>query len=349
MKHKITILIAALGAAFLGAVRALSGPTELIIRSDYDNITDRAAASALIPEEHVNEIIKNAEEESMVLKLFRRVNISSAQQRQPVLASLPQAYFVTGDTGLKQTTEMSWTNKYLNVEEIAVIVPVPENVVDDVSFDLWGEAKPKIAEAIGRTLDAAVVFGTNRPVSWPAGIVPSAIAAGNVVTRGAAADEGGIAEDINRVMGTVEDAGFDVTGFFTSRSYRSRLRGARDTTGQKLLDVSSNTIEGERVAYGLRGLWPSAPEGENAELLAMDTSQFVCGVRKDINWKLLDQAVIQDASGNIIFNLAQQDMIAMRVTFRVAWQVANPITHERQAENERYPAGVLISPEVVGP
>jgi hypothetical protein len=143
-------------------------------------------------------------------------------------------------------------------------------------------------------------------------------------------------------MGKVEDDGFDVNGFFTSRSYRKRLRAARDTTGQKLLDVTLNTIEGERVVYGLRGLWPSG--AGSAELFAGDWMQFVLAVRKDITYKLLTEAVIQDDTGAIIFNLAQQDMVALRVTFRAAWQVANPLTREQATEANRYPVGVLREP-----
>ena len=47
-----------------------------------------------------------------------------------------------GDTGLKQTTEVNWSNKFLNVEEIAVIVPVPDNVLADVEINIWDEALP---------------------------------------------------------------------------------------------------------------------------------------------------------------------------------------------------------------
>jgi hypothetical protein len=73
-----------------------------------------------------------------------------------------------------------------------------------------------------------------------------------------------------------------------------------------------------------------------------DRNEFVLGVRQDITWKLLDQAVIQDGSGNIVYNLAQQDMVALRMTMRVGWQVANTLNYDAPVEANRYPAGVLL-------
>ena len=43
--------------------------------------------------------------------------------------------------------------------------------------------------------------------------------------------------------------------------------------------------------------------------------------------KILDQGVIQDPSTkDIVYNLAQQDMIALRVVFRMGWAMPNPAT-----------------------
>lgn len=309
----------------------------------YDNIISRSDAQALIPEDVATEIIQNMTKDSAALTLMRRATMATNQQRMPVLSALPVAYFVNGDTGLKQTTEVAWSNKYLNAEEIACIVPIPEAVLEDASFDVWGEIRPKLEEAVGRTLDAAVFFGVNKPSSWPTDIAANAVSAGNVIARGThIAEEGGIATDISDLMGTVEDDGFDVNGFVTTRSYRRFLRNARATDGQKLLDVSLNTLEGEQIVYAMGGLWPSG--GSAAELFAGDWQQFILAVRRDMTYKLLDQAVIQDNTGAIVYNLAQQDMVAMRLTFRAAWQVANFITYEQQTEANRYPIGVLRSP-----
>jgi HK97 family phage major capsid protein len=311
--------------------------------STYDSIVSRSDVTALIPEDVADGIIQNVESESAALSLFRHVRMSSNQQRMPVLAALPTAYWVDGDTGLKQTTDQAWANKYLFAEELAAIVPIPEAVLDDSSFDIWGEIRPRLAEAIGRALDAAIFFGINKPASWPSDIVAGATAASNTVTRGTATQaQGGIATDISNTMGAVEADGYDPTGFVTKRSMKAVLRNARDTTGQKLLDVGTSEMEGLPVRYLMDGLW-AAGSGQE-ELVTGDFTQGIIAVRRDITYKILDQAVIQDSAGDIVYNLAQQDMVALRVVARFGFQVPNPINYQQQTEASRYPFAVLLAP-----
>lgn len=309
----------------------------------YNNIISRTDAAALIPEQVSGEMLGNLQNESAALALFRQIPISTNQTRLPVLSALPTAYFVSGDTGLKQTTEINWANKYLNVEELAAIVPIPEAVLDDATFDVWGSVRPLLEQAIGRALDAAIFFGTNKPASWPDDIVTDAVAAGNVVARGTnAAAAGGIAADISDLFGTIEADGFDVNGIAANRTYRGLTRDARDANGVRLSEVSPDEWYGERVVYPMRGQWPTGLSA--AEVIAGDFTQGVLGVRQDFTYKILDQAVIQDGTGAIQYNLAQQDMVALRVVFRVAWQVANVINYDQGTEASRYPFGVLRSP-----
>jgi len=195
---------------------------------------------------------------------------------------LPVAYWVDGDTGLKQTTKMAWDKKTIQPEELAAIVPIPENVLDDNDFDVWAEVRPRLVEAIGAAVDEAIFFGVNAPTSFPPSLVEAAVAANNDYEMGTNAQGvGGLAEDINQLMALVEDEGFDVNGFVTHRGFRARLRGARDTTGQKLLDVTTNTIEGAPVRYAMSGLWP---DDGTAELFAGDFSQGILGIRQDITY-----------------------------------------------------------------
>lgn len=309
----------------------------------FDNIISRTDVAATVPEDVASTILSKAVEQSAAMTLFRRVRMSREQQRMPVLAAIPVAYFVNGDTGLKQTTEAAWANKYLDAEEIACIVPIPEAVLDDTTFDVWGEIRPLIEEAVGRTLDAAIFFGVNKPSIWPKSIVDIADDAGNTVVRGTnTAAEGGIAEDFNDLFSAVETKGFDVNGLIANRIYRGLLRGARNANGDRLDDVSPGEVYGETVTYPMRGMWPTGASA--VEAIAGDFSQGILGVRQDITYKILDQAVIQDNTGAIIYNLAQQDMVAMRVVSRFAFQVANIVNFDEPDEELRSPWAIMLAP-----
>lgn len=306
--------------------------------TDYDQIVDRTGAGALIPEDVSREIIQGGIRASAALTMFRRVTMSRKQQRMPVLSVLPTAYWVTGDTGLKKTSEQAWANKYLEAEELAVIVPVPEAVIDDVDYDLWAEISPRLVEAMGALVDAAVLFGTNKPASWPSSIVDGAYNAGNNYVRGSVSNQN-LDVDISETMALVEDDGFDVTGFAARKRIRADLRGLRDANGQPILgtDSDQSTIYGEPVGYVANGSW----DADEADLIAGDFSQGIIGIRSDITWKILSEAALFDNSGNLVINLPQQDSVALRATFRLAYQVPNPINVEQPTEANRYPFAVL--------
>ena len=307
----------------------------------YNSLISRSDAAALIPEATSKEIIQGVTEQSKVLQLFRKLpNMPSSRTRMPVLSSMPTAYFVTGDTGLKQSTKISWANKYLDAEEIACIVPIPEAVLDDADYDIWGEVKPRIMEAFGNVIDGAVLFGVNKPAAWPTDIVAGATAAGIKVTEGDGVD---LVEDCNLLMSAVEDCGFDVTGFVGDIIMKGKFRGLRDANGGMIFVPSvtagtPNTLFGQTIQYNKLGYW----DNTKAKLIAGDFSQAVYSMRQDITYKVLDQAVIQDEAGAIIYNLAQQDMVALRCVMRLAWQLPNPINARKEVEATRYPFAVYL-------
>lgn len=311
----------------------------------FNSQITRVDAQALIPEDVTRDIIKNVPEQSAVLRLGRRLpNMARAQRRMPVLASMVTAYFVTGDTGMKQTTEVDWTNKYINAEELAVIVPIPENVLADADYDIWGEIRPSIMEAMGAAIDAAVIYGTNAPASWPQNLLAGALAAGNSVILGTNAD---LYDDIlseGGTLATVETDGFAVTGHVGALTMKSRLRGVRDSNGnpiflQSMQNPGNYMLDGSPIEFPMNGAINAAA----SLLISGDWRQLVYSIRQDISYKFLDQAVITDNSSppNIIYNLPQQDMVAMRVTFRLGWQLPNPINRVQSVEANRYPFGVL--------
>jgi HK97 family phage major capsid protein len=313
----------------------------------YNDITDRTAAGALIPEEVSNALLTAVQGQSAILGTFPTIRMSRNQTRMPVVSALATAYFVDGDTGLKQTSGAAWGNRFLTAEELAVILPVPDAVADDVDFDVWGNLQAAAAEAIARAIDDAIMFGTNKPASWPTALATGAHIAGNSVARGThSAAQGGIAEDFNAAFAKVEQSGFDVNFVAANRSYRGLLRGARDAEGVRLAEVTPDSVYGVPVAYPARGLWPVS--GLRPEVILGDRTQGIVGLRSDLTYKVLDQAVITDGDGAIVYNLAQQDMKALRVTFRLGFQVANTFRRDNEDEASRYPFAVIGTNDAPG-
>lgn len=290
------------------------------------NIVSRESAEALIHEQIMNTVFQDAPKSSILMQLGRKLpNMTSKQTRVPVLSMLPMAYWVGGDTGMKQTSRQQWENVYITAGELAVIVPIPEAVLADASFDIMGEVTPRVNEAIGMKFDEAAVFGVDRPPEWQNDIITLARQAGNNVSGGITYDTI-LGED--GLFGKVEQAGYIVDGVIGAMRTRAALRGIKDDASRPIFMPSMQ----DRTQYALDGAPVYFPENGSfdatvAQMVAGNWRQLVWAMRQDIETKILDQAVIQDPSTKeIVYNLAQQDMIALRVTFRAGFAVPNPAT-----------------------
>lgn len=274
---------------------------------------------ALIPDEISQEIIQTLPQSSVLLTRARRVPMSSKKKTQPVLASLPEAYWVS-EGGLKQTSKTGWEDVQITAEELAVIVPIPDSVVDDAKINLWDTVKPLIAEAMGKKIDQAGIFGVDKPSTW-----------GNDI----------LADDIAMIGQKLSEKGFAVNGFASQPGLNWQLARLRDANGQPIYTPSvAAGNPASLYGYPLNEVANGAWDTTKAMLLAADWTKFVVGVRQDITYKVFDQGVISDTAGNVVYNLMQQDAQAMRVVMRVGFAVANPLTRIA-AKGSQYPAGFL--------
>jgi len=322
----------------------------------YNNVISRTDADALIPEEVSREIIKDIPTQSKVLAMATKLpNMSSKQRKMPILSTLPYTYFVNGDTGLKQTSNVEWQNKFIVAEEIAVIVPIAEAVLDDADYDVWGEVQPLIAEAFAAKIDTSILTNGDgdAPSEWPDDLLTACTAASHSVDLSSIEGAGGDLYDA--VMGTsgvlakIEDDGFMATGHIAAMSMRAKLRALRDGTGQPIFMRSMNNGQNMQTAsrYELDG----APIEflDNGSVLPTDALDFVgdwrklvYAMRQDITYTISNQAVITDVAGNIIYNLFQQDMVALRAVLRMGWNVPNPVKRINTDEATRFPFAVLV-------
>ncbi len=314
---------------------------DLQLFADDAQIIDRTGAESLIPEENAREIIQGAIAASAVLSRGRKLpNMSSKTYRMPVLDMLPIAYFVNGDNGDKKTTKQAWDKKIITAEEIAVIVPIPESVLDDSDYDIWGEVRPRVQEAFGKVIDGAILFDVNKPTSWRNGIVSTATSANSVVTI-----TGDLYADImgeNGVIAKVEGSGYFVNGHMADISMRAKLRGLRDDVGQPIFksDMQNGTtysLDGSPMNFPNNGAWDKS----KALMISGDFNQLVYSIRQDITFKLFTEGVVQNTDGSIAYNLMQNDMVALRAVMRLGWEIPNPINALQPSKTNRCPFAVL--------
>ena len=314
----------------------MAGFNDLITRTDVP-----------IPTEEVGELLKVMPEESVLLKRARRQPMSTKTVKQTIMTTFPDAYWVDGDTGLKQTTKQSFSQPTMTAEELAVIAVVPDAVIDDSSLPIWETLRPYLAEAIGKKVDQAAIYGIDKPTSWPLALVPGAIAAGVITPGNLAAtpadkrkDAGQLVADLGLKM--ARDAGANLSGLIAQAGTGWELDRIRDADRRPIYDGVAGALRGVPFDELKNGAWSDVGTGDTAvPLIGVDWSQVYIGIRQDITVKMLDQAVISDAAGKVIFNLAQQDAKALRIVFRVGYQAVMPVNHQQLDPTKRFPAGVI--------
>lgn len=280
---------------------------------------NRADVATLIEEEYSHDLLTTAAEASTALQAFRTVNMGTKLTHLPVLATLPEAGWVTESTdatGVKPTSAVGWADKTLVAEEVAVIIPVHENVVADATTDILDEITNAAGTAIARKLDQAVLFGTDKPATWTSlDLLAAAVAAAQTVP---VVDGDANASDlwgaINQAAGMVASAGFNPEALITGLVLRFQLANLRDANGSPVF--SEDALNGFATYFNRNGAW----EPDEAVALVVDPSRVIIGVRQDITVKFLDQATV----GGI--NLAERDMVALRFKARYAYVLGTQVT-----------------------
>lgn len=300
----------------------------------------RNNASALIPEQETREIIEGVVKQSVAMNLFRRLpNMSSGVTKMRVLDNLPLAYWQTqgtdGADSKKKLTNMAWSNKYIYAEELAVIVPISQSTLDDSEYDIWAEVRPRLIEAFGKKFDQAVFNGTDKPAQFRTDLINSIKEVGATITG-----TNSMYTDINNAMSEVELSGFNPTALVGGVDVKAKFRMLLDTTNQP---IKGTEIDELPRKYVDNGSWDSGL----AQFIVGDFSQAVYAIRQDITFDIFREGIIQDPStGDILYNLLQQDMACIRAVMRIGWEIPNPINALNDT-SFRFPFA-LVTPATIG-
>lgn len=295
----------------------------------------RTDVATLIQDAYASDFLAHAAKQSAVLQAFPTKDMGTKTTKMPVLATKPHASWVeesaTADAGKKPTAKVTWGNKSLVAEELAVIVPVHENVIDDATEDVLAEIVKTGGEAIAWALDAAVIFGIAKPETWTSlDLFASATAGGQLFEIGDLGTPDDLAGSILQGAESLSEY-YDPTTLLARRGLRFRLANLRNVDGTPIFMPSmSSTPDNVDQIHGLMTHWVTGTVADGAsdqlvwdpdvaDALIVDRSRVLIGIRQDITVKFLDQATV----GTI--NLAERDMVALRFKARYAYALGDNI------------------------
>ena len=325
----------------------------------YSDIITATGTDPLIPTEQSTEIFKSARELSLAQRLGRRLpNLARKTRTLKVEDTLADIYMVNGPSGatapgLKQTSNTSWRDVVLTAEELAVIVTIGQEQLDDSMVPIWPEVREQIAMKFALAFDEAVFGGTVNGVAhfatWPTGGVRThAVNAGNSGAIGDYTDEyeailGETGAGVAGVVGLMEADGYQMTGAVGAISFKRKLRNCRDINGQPIF----NKTPGAGMDYELDGAPCYFPKGgiypASTNLIVGQWDQLVWAMRQDITYTIATSGVLNDAAGNITVNLFQQDMVALRAVMRIGFALPNPVNPTQETTASRSPFAVLTT------
>ena len=144
------------------------------------------------------------------------------------------------------------------------------------------------------------------------------------------------------LISKVELDGFNPNGVMAAIQMRGKLRGLVDTTGQPIFksDMQGNTrygLDGMDMYFPMNGAF----DPNQAQMIVGDWSQLVYAIRQDMTFKIFTEGVIQDPnSKEIVYNLMQNDMVALRAVMRLGWEIANPVNAFNEDITNPFPFSV---------
>ena len=289
--------------------------------------------AVVLPVEYADTIIKGVLGRSKALELGRRLrDMKGKEYKLNVLSNLTVAGWTKNQTTPNNASEpelknipvsrLAWKDVDLEAEEISCIVPVSINTLEDVE-DYGVEVVPQITEdvigAFQQVIDATIFFGTNSPWRNFSGVVAGCTSANAVVSWNG--QEGmSFYKAVNDAMKKVEKSGY----------YPSAILGSPELNG-----AFRDTITNLGVLAGDQGQIGALPrhidmtggfDASTAFAIVGDFKYLVYSFRKELDMRVLYEATINDpATGQPLYNLAQQNMVGFRFTMRLGCALPNPV------------------------
>ncbi|MFZ3032250.1 MAG: phage major capsid protein [Candidatus Moraniibacteriota bacterium] len=295
-----------------------------VTTDDAGAAPDDTKAGLLIPDELRTEVLRIKETQYGLARREMFYLPFSGPGNSRTIPALGTSVTVkwTDEKGKKKSTQPKFSVITQTLKKLAAIVPFTEEILEDSAIDIVKLVGELFAEATAKEEDLQFFAGTGSP--WT-GILNNGSV--NIVTMLTGEANDNLADELLRMQDATPSGAQDGAKYFMHRSWLNRIRKMKSSTGDyvytKPSDGQPAMIWDKPVV--LSDAFPSTADvqvGDPFVLYGNLKQAAVFGDKQQLRVKLLDQATITDTDDSTIINLAEQDMVALRVVERVGYTVA---------------------------
>jgi HK97 family phage major capsid protein len=287
---------------------------------------DDADAGLLIPTELRNEVLRIAETQYGLARRDMFYLPFSGPGNSRVIPALGTSVsvFWTGEGVKKSSTQPKFSVVTQTLAKLAAIVPFTEEILEDSAINLTTLVATLFAEAVSKEEDIQFFAGTGSP--WT-GILNNGTVNKIVQASGAATQL--TADDLLDMIDGTPTGALPGAKFYFHRTVLSVIRKLKTKDGIYIFQQPGNGLPGTiwNYPYETSDAFPtlaSVKDGDQYVLFGNLKQGAVFGDKQQLRVKLLDQATITDSDGSTVINLAEQDMVALRIVERVGYVIALP-------------------------
>jgi HK97 family phage major capsid protein len=312
---------------FLQALRA-DDTTSLKALTTSD--ADTPKAGYLIPEPLANEVMRIGQGQyGIARREMRYFNFSGAGDtfRIPTVGTISVSW--TDEGGEKPASQPAFGLVTIALKKLTTIVPMTEELLEDSQVNLTALVAELIRDAVEKAEDVAFFAGTGTPYTGllkdtniPAVELAATKINGTDVTL----------DNLYAAIDALPSGALSGAKFYMNRTFISQFRTAKDDNGAYLFNPSA-AVDGQIgtfLGYPVvtSDAFPTVTEINSANEAYAIFGNLKVGAayaeKGDIRLKMLDQATITDTDGSTTINLAQQDMVGLRVVKRVGYKTVLP-------------------------
>ena len=287
--------------------------------SDYQNATTNADGKYLVPAPLATEIIKQIQNVSAVIPLLRKWPMASLTEDINMVDDEVAATWVASEGAAKTGSKGTFKRLTLTAQELAVIVPFTERILDNANVDIVSIMREQIVNAFVKKLEQTYL-GYDSDGTFTEDFTDD-IPADHTIAAGTGDD---LLVDISNALGKIEEDGFtDNIAFVTHPAVKASLRNLRTDEGIPIYQPANGSLPETLFGYPVKFTRNFSKVGSPAkyELIVGSWNYGIEGTRQELKF-----GVSRDASiviGENTYNLFQQNMVALKAYMYRAFRVAD--------------------------